>query len=320
MKLYFAPMEGITGYIYRNAYHSIFHPMDKYFTPFIAPKQDKTLNSKERNDILPEHNQGMYVVPQILTNRAEDFIRTAKKLAEYGYREVNLNLGCPSGTVVSKKKGAGFLREREALERFLAEVFEALDMQISLKTRLGLEGAEEFGLLLEIFNKFPLKELIIHPRVQTDYYKNKPNWEAFGKAQELSRNPVVYNGDIFTAEDYLRFSSAFPQTETVMLGRGILANPGLPGELAGEERPGKQEIKRFLERLEQDYREVLSGERDVLFRMKELWYYLGCLFSNSEKYVKKIRKAQRLCDYEETVRSLFREQEIAENAGFRPMG
>ena len=262
----------------------------------------------------------MYVVPQILTNRAEDFIRTARKLAEYGYREVNLNLGCPSGTVVSKKKGAGFLGEREALERFLAEVFEALDMQISLKTRLGLEEAEEFGPLLEIFNKFRLKELIIHPRVQTDYYKNKPNWEAFGKAQELSRNPVVYNGDIFTTEDYLRFTSAFPQTETVMLGRGILANPGLPGELAGEERPGKQEIKRFLEQLEQDYREVLSGERDVLFRMKELWYYLGCLFSNSEKYVKKIRKAQRLCDYEEAVRSLFREQEIAENAGFRPMG
>ena len=319
MKLYFAPMEGITGYIYRNAYHSLFRPMDKYFTPFIAPKQDKTLNSRERNDILPEHNQGMYVVPQILTNRAEDFIRTARQLAEYGYQEVNLNLGCPSGTVVSKKKGAGFLGEKEALDRFFEEIFEALDMRISVKTRLGLDEAEEFGPLLAIFNRYPLEELIIHPRVQADYYKNTPDWEAFRKAAKQSRSPVVYNGDIFTAADYHRFAAAFPEEETVMLGRGILANPGLPGELEGKKRPDKQEIKRFLDRLEQDYREVLSGERDVLFRMKELWYYLGCLFCSSEKYVKKIRKAQRLCDYEEAVRSLFREQEIAENAGFRPV-
>ena len=95
MKYYMAPMEGLTGYIYRNAYHACYHPMDKYFTPFLSPKANSSLSFRELNDILPEHNQGMYVVPQILTNQAEDFIRTAKELQEYGYSEINLNLGCP---------------------------------------------------------------------------------------------------------------------------------------------------------------------------------------------------------------------------------
>ena len=318
MNFYFAPMEGITGYIYRRAYHSCFYPMDKYFTPFIAPKQDKTLNSKEKNDILPEHNEGMRVVPQILTNRAEDFIRTAEKLREFGYQEVNLNLGCPSATVVSKKKGSGFLGEREALDRFLENLFENLSMDISIKTRLGMDEPEEFYRLLEIFNKYPLKELIIHPRVQADYYRNSPDRKVFADALKISRNSVVYNGDIFSEGDYEQFTASFPETGAVMLGRGILANPGLPGRLCGKKQPSKQEIKQFLDRLVQDYREVLSGERDVLFRMKELWFYLGFLFTNPEKYVKKINKAQRLCDYEEAVRTLFREQELAENGAFRP--
>ena len=319
MDLYFAPMEGITGYIYRRAYHSCFHPMDMYFTPFIAPKQDKTLNSREKNDILPEHNQGMQVVPQILTNRAEDFIRTAEKIREFGYQEVNLNLGCPSGTVVSKKKGAGFLGEPEALDRFLEEIFRRLDMDISIKTRLGIEDGEEFYRLLDIYNKYPLHELVIHPRVQADYYKNSPDWKVFRDALQISRNRVVYNGDIFSVGDYERFTSSFPEAGAVMLGRGVLANPGLPGLLCGGRQPSVQEIKQFLDRLVSDYREVLSGERDVLFRMKELWYYMGFLFTNPEKYVKKIKKAQRLCDYEEAVRALFREQELAEGGAFRPV-
>lgn len=181
-----------------------------------------------------------------------------------------------------------------------------------------MDEPEEFYRLLEIFNKYPLKELIIHPRVQADYYRNSPERKVFADALKISRNSVVYNGDIFSEGDYEQFTASFPETGAVMLGRGILANPGLPGRLCGKKQPSKQEIKQFLDRLVRDYREVLSGERDVLFRMKELWFYLGFLFTNPEKYVKKIKKAQRLCDYEEAVRTLFREQELAENGAFRP--
>ena len=143
MKFYLAPMEGITGYIYRQAYNSCFKPMDRYFTPFLAPKHKSGFSSKELNDILPEHNQGMEVIPQILTSDPEDFLDTAVKLKEYGYTEVNLNLGCPSGTVAAKGKGAGFLKDTEKLARFLGEVSEGMErenLHFSIKTRVGVES------------------------------------------------------------------------------------------------------------------------------------------------------------------------------------
>ena len=119
MKYYLAPMEGLTTFVFRNAYHHYFHPMDKYFTPFIVPHILKDFDARERKELDPEHNRGKDVVPQILTNDAAAFGTVADRLCEYGYEEVNLNLGCPSGTVVAKKKGAGLLAEMERLERFL---------------------------------------------------------------------------------------------------------------------------------------------------------------------------------------------------------
>ena len=176
MKYYFAPMEGITGYIYRNVHHRFFPGMDKYFSPFISPGTKKTMTPKELRDILPENNQDYTLIPQILTNRSGDFLRLCRDLKEYGYKEVNLNLGCPSGTVVAKKKGAGFLEYPNELDRFLEEIFAGTDLKISIKTRIGKDDPEEFEKLLEIYNKYPLEELIIHPRVQTDYYKNSLIW------------------------------------------------------------------------------------------------------------------------------------------------
>ena len=182
MKLYLAPLEGITGWIFRRALHECFGGFDKYFVPFIRPNQMGHFSAREKKDILPDHNEGMYTVPQILTNRPEDFIRTAAKLKEYGYGEINLNLGCPSKTVVTKGRGAGFLAYPDRLDDFLYEVFQKCDIRISVKTRLGMEEPEEFGPILEIYNKYPLEELIIHPRVQKDFYKNTPNMEAFAEA------------------------------------------------------------------------------------------------------------------------------------------
>ena len=314
MKYYMAPMEGLTGYIYRNAYHACYHPMDKYFTPFLSPKANSSLSFRELNDILPEHNQGMYVVPQILTNQAEDFIRTAKELQEYGYSEINLNLGCPSGTVVAKGKGAGFLAHPRLLETFFDEIFSALPVsgemedgiRISVKTRLGMEDAEEFLELMELYGHYPFHELIIHPRVREDYYENRPDWDAFERALTNAPFPVVYNGDLFTVEDVLRFQERFPQVDTVMLGRGAVADPSLIRQLKGGEALSGRELGEFLARLAADYGEVFSGERDVLFKLKELWFYLGRLFPGGEAELKKIRKAQKLPEYQTAVRNLLR--------------
>ena len=307
MKYYFAPLEGVTGYIYRNAHQTFFGQIDKYFTPFISPTSNKVFTSRELNDILPEHNQGLPVVPQILTNNAEYFIRTMNELTKFGYDEINLNLGCPSGTVVAKHKGSGFLAQREQLDEFLENIFSKASTKISIKTRIGKDSPDEFYKLIEIFNKYPLEEIIIHPRIQTDFYKNKPNMKVFKDALALSKNPVCYNGDIFNRSHYRKLAEIYPSLDAVMLGRGLIANPALIGEIKNSHVMDKQIMKAFHDEVYAGYQKILSGERNVLFKMKELWFYMIYLFEESDKYAKKIRKTNRLSDYEAIISRLFQE-------------
>lgn len=316
MRYYFAPLEGITGYIFRNTYQEYFGGIDTYFSPFLGPNRDGGLRSGEINDILPEHNSGVRLVPQILTNDAAAFETVADRLREYGYEEINLNLGCPSGTVVAKKKGAGFLAEAELLEHFLDDIFARCCLRISIKTRIGMNSPEEFPALLELFNRYPVSELIVHPRVQTDFYKNQPNWDAFACAVDGAKMPVCYNGDLFTTEDIRRFAAQFPTVQTIMLGRGLLSNPGLAAQAEGHAPIEKKHLYDFHNTLLERYQEVLSGQRNVLFKMKELWVYLGSLFENHEKYAKKIRKAQTLAAYRKEVDDLFAEQELLRESAF----
>ncbi len=318
MKYYLAPMEGITNYIYRRTYHQYFIPADKYFTPFINPHTTRSLNSKEKKDILPENNEGMYTVPQILTNQAEDFIRVAKELQKYGYEEVNLNLGCPSGTVVSKKKGAGFLEFPTRIDHFLEGTFEELEplgIKVSVKTRLGMLEADEFDQLLEVYNKYPLQELIIHPRVRIDYYKNKVDLDSFEKALNASKNPVCYNGDIFSVNGYKIWRERFPSVDSVMLGRGVIGNPGLIGRLKEGTALDKDKFRGFHDQLLSEYEALKIGDRNVLFKMKELWHYMITNFEDAKKPEKMIKKAQTVEKYKEAVRVLFASCEMVENNG-----
>ena len=310
MKIYLAPLEGITGWIFRSAVHECFGDFDKYFVPFIRPNQMGHFSAREKKDILPEHNKGMRTVPQILTNRADDFLRTAEKLKDFGYEEVNLNLGCPSKTVVTKGRGAGFLADPESLDRFLGEIFDRCPIRISLKTRLGMEDASEFAALMEIYNKYPAEELIIHPRVQKDFYKNTPDLGAFAAAADISRNPVCYNGDIFSVDDYERLKKRFPETDRVMTGRGVLKDPALGRRLRGGRGADKAELRRFHDLLYAGYCEEMSGDRTILYKMKELWTYLAPLFTDSKKYAKKIKKAEKCAVYEQIIDELFSETEV----------
>ncbi len=294
MKYYLAPMEGITGYIYRNSYEKFFHNIDKYFTPFIIPNKSTSLKTKELRDILPENNKGINIVPQILTNDSEGFIITARKLQQLGYNEINLNLGCPSGTVVSKNRGSGFLAKREELDIFLDEIFKIDDMKISIKTRIGKDSPEEFYELIKIYNKYPIEELIIHPRTQKDFYGNKPDLDVFKDALSLSSNPICYNGDIFSVSDYNRLIKTFPKVKTIMLGRGILANPGLINEIKNNTTIYKEVLKEFHDEILNKYIELYNEDRNALFRMKELWGYMIYIFSNNKKYAKKIKEGTKV--------------------------
>ena len=190
MRYDMAPLEGVTTYIFRKAHARYFGGVDRYYTPFLSPHKDKTLNHKEIQDVMPEHNEGLDVVPQILTASAQDFLRTAQELAQMGYTQVNLNCGCPSATVTSKHKGAGMLEDTLALTKFLDEIYEKSPIPVSIKTRIGIQQWQEWTDLLEVYRRFPVSELIIHPRVRQDFYKNTPHLEAVEEAFERLVCPI----------------------------------------------------------------------------------------------------------------------------------
>lgn len=333
--IYLAPMEGITGYIYRNAHHKYFGGVDKYFMPFIAPAKGRPLRNRELRDVLPENNQEINVVPQLLTNSGEGFVKAAKFLKKLGYGEVNINLGCPSKTVVTKYKGSGLLYDTERLDNFLYEVFAAGVMDVSIKTRIGRDSSAEFEDIIEIYKKYPISELIIHPRIQADFYKNTPNMEVFaeGVVSYGRIDTVCYNGDINTVSDYESFVSAYPEIRMVMIGRGIIGDPELAERIKCGERIAEQEIRAdkadetlsadcdvfpdasydwnrfftFHDELYRNYCESDVGRGNTMFKMKELWAYWSRLFvdmEGAERALKKIRKTRDNGEYEAAVRVL----------------
>lgn len=315
MQLSFAPLEGITNHFFRRTHAKWFGAAERYFIPFLVPNQTCKFTSREKNDVLPQNNVGLCVIPQLLTNDIEHCLWAMEWLQNQGYSEINLNFGCPSGTVVVKRKGAGFLADLEQLDHFLDVVCTRFSGKVSIKTRLGIENAQEFANILEIYNRYPLSELVIHARVQKDLYKGAVDWKAFGEALSICKCPVCYNGDIFTTNDFARFCETFPTVQRVMLGRGWVANPDLGNQIRGQDKMTLAAMRGMHDELYEAYREYLSGETPVLFKMKELWHYQHCLFENSEKMLKKIRKAKHLTEYEATVHEMF-QHALCPNAGY----
>lgn len=317
MDIAFAPLEGITTYIYRRSHAKFFGGCGRYFAPFMVACQKSGFKAHEIKGLLPENNDGLVLIPQLLGNDAESFVFASRQIAELGYGEININLGCPSGTVVSKRRGSGLLAYPEELERFLEGVFAGVKVKISVKTRLGLENPEEFYKILEIYNKFPIEELIIHPRVRRDMYKNTPNLEMFGHAVQQSANPLCYNGDIFTVSDFEGICAKFSRLDSLMLGRGAVANPALPRMINGGKVLELEEFKAFHDEIYENYRAEYSGDRNVMHRMKELWFYMGSLFAQSRRQIKRINKCLYCSDYDGAVAAIYRECEFLGGGGFQ---
>ncbi len=304
MKIYFAPLEGITNHIFRNTYNEIYGHIDKYFAPFISPSGKCPITPRERKDITPENNQGINLVPQILTCRSDCFIEAARDLHEMGYSEINLNLGCPSGTVCAKGKGAGFLPETLALQKFLDDIYsyaESDNMKISVKTRLGYFNPDEFYDLVDIFNSFPIHELIVHPRIRSDFYKGEPRKEYFAYALEHSKCPLVYNGNIFTCKDYDELLSTFKSDpDPIMSGRGLISDPSLAEKLKGvTTKTDFMKFRKFHDTLYHEYQNIMSPDINVLYKMRELWSYWQTLFEGKDKDIKRMLKAKKYEEYDE---------------------
>lgn len=305
MKFDCAPMEGITGRLFRQAHNRWFGGIDRYYIPFLSPTQTHVFGKKEWQEVLPEHNEGLYAVPQLLTRNADDFLWAAKELAAIGYKEVNLNLGCPSGTVVAKGKGAGFLARTDELASFLDQIFSACPIQISIKTRLGLADPSEFSFLLELFQRYPVQELIVHARIQKDFYKLPARREVFAAHLSKYTLPICYNGDLATTEQCTDFFREFPNVASVMLGRGIIGDPALARKALGGNPADIDTLRSFHEELYESYCTAFNSRRNAMMRMKELWFYLIGLFEDSEKAGKALRKTADSNSFEAQINYIF---------------
>ena len=317
LPIYFAPLEGVTDAVYRRVHHAHFTGIDKYFIPFISPTQNLVLTPRERTNVCPESNAGMHAVPQVLTKRADHFLWAEAQLSNMGYEEININLGCPSGTVTAKGKGAGMLEHPIDLELFLDEVFAKTKLRISLKTRIGFASPEEFDHLLELFNRSPVCELIIHPRTRQEYYKGRVHRDVYAFAEENSPLPLVYNGDLFSPRDCEDFIAAHPQTTALMLGRGLLANPALAQTVSGGQALTRDALRAFHDDLYRAYHEAYP-KSVVLGRMREVAKNIACCFENADKPLKAARKAATLQAYEDAVARLFEQYELHEDPRFTP--
>ncbi len=317
MQYYFAPLESITTALYRQLHNKHFGGVMRYYMPFISPTMEQTLTPRQLKEIAPEHNEGVCAVPQILCKNADDFIWCVKELAQMGYAEVNLNLGCPSKTVTTKGKGSGFLSRLEELDAFLDKsynAFASVQTKVTIKTRLGKTQPEEFFKVLEIYNKYPIPELIIHPRVQSDFYKNHVRVEIFEYAVKNGNMPLCFNGDIVTTADYNNFTTNFAEIDAVMIGRGALADPALFRKIQGGQSATKDEIIDFANALFEGYTQLYQSENNALIRMRELWRYLICLFEDGEEFSQKFRRLKTPTEYRILSNTVFREKELRQNA------
>lgn len=297
MKLYFAPMEGLTQYTYRKVHYKMFGGCDAYYAPFICPTREEKISARHLKDILPENNEGIPLKVQILSNDSEAFVNFEKKIKLYGYDEININAGCPFPMVVKKYRGAGLLRETDRLERFLSEVFEKSEMKISVKTRIGFEDSAEMEELIKIYNEFPISELIVHPRTREAFYEGIPDSETFKMVYGASVNNVSYNGNIFTAEDYRRTVEEYPQLSSVMIGRGAIANPAIFREIRGGERLTRDELIEFTQVFADEYYKLVKSETFTLHKLKGMWIYMIWNYPEEKKIAKKLKKSNKLTDF-----------------------
>ncbi len=342
------PFQGITDAPFRNVFKRHFGGIDKFYTPFFTGihKEDHAKNL-QGEEIDPCCNDVDTLTPQILSTDAEEILRFAKQCKELGYNEINLNMGCPFPRVANKKRGCGLLPYPEKVETMLERVFEKIDIQFSIKCRLGYINPEEINAIIPVFNKFPLSELIIHPRIGKQLYKGEADVERFAALIPYIKAPLVYNGDIFSVESFERInrilndgpstlrqaqgSGACKNVDQFMLGRGLLANPflaeeiknnttdacngSLQGELVGAHHMGPshdktERLHNYVLDLYEDRLHHAGGSPKVLGRMKELWSYLMYSFDEPQDIWRKIKKINALKDYEEAVETVFQSHAI----------
>lgn len=310
MHIYLAPLRGLTDFIYRNTLCLHFKGLDGALAPFITTVRGKSVKLSHIKDILPKNNSCIHLVPQLIGNEPSSFVILADKLFEMGYKTVNWNLGCPYPMVIHKKRGAGLLPYPELIENFLAKTLSEIKCQLSVKMRLGCNDGNEYIKTIPVLNKFSLSEVILHPRTAKQMYKGDIDLDAFEKCLELSSNPVVFNGDITDKESFKRIKDRFETIDRIMIGRGMLMRPYLAEMIKSTDNFQEKDLSKRLASFHADllslYGSAISGQKQLLDKMKQLWRYLSFSFDNREQALKKIQRSKTLDDYRDSVENIFK--------------
>ena len=301
----FAPLDGITKIVFRQVWSQFFGGVDRYFIPFFSPTPHHLMTPRDLREVDYIHNANLPSVPQVMTKNADDFLWACEVLRDMGYTEVNLNFGCPSGTVTAKGKGSGMLRDPQKLDAFLDAVFSQAGGPVSVKTRLGVARTEEFGEILDVYNKYPLCELTVHPRVMKQLYRGQADREAFAAYLPACTAPVCYNGDVTTVDDLRALEAAFPELSGIMVGRGLIADPALLRKAVGGPAASREELRGYHDELYHGYTEAFGMASCAVSRMKAHWFYLIHLFDGADALEKPLRKAREGWEYETVVNQIF---------------
>ena len=307
-----SPLQGFTDFRFRNAQNRLFGGIDTYYSPYIRLNGKLEIKASYERDLLPENNVGLEVIPQIITNDADEFLFVAQYVRELGYKELNWNLGCPYPMVTKSGMGSGLISNPGKINHILERVHAESDIIVSMKMRLGYENSEEILDVLPVLDRYPIKNIAIHARIGKQLYKGGVNLDGFQACLDNTIHQLYYNGDISSVAKFHAMQQRFPTIDHWMIGRGLISDPFLPNMIQSntlEYPKNKMELFReFHDTLYALYSESLSGSTHLLLKMYHLWEYFSATFSNPHKVLKAIKKAQSIRNYEHAVGEIFKSE------------
>jgi len=305
-----SPLQGFTDFRFRNAFHKYFGGIDTFYSPYIKLNGKLIIKGSYERDILPENNNTLEVIPQIITNDAEEFLFVAKYVQQLGDKELNWNLGCPYPMVAKCGMGSGLISNTSQIEHILKRVHNETDIIVSMKMRMGYENPTEILDVFPILEQYPIKNIAIHARIGKQLYKGGVDLDSFQKCLDTSKQKIYYNGDITSVEKFRTMQERFPSIVHWMIGRGLIADPFLPSMIKNDttEYPkNKLEIfEAFHDTIFQEYDSYLQGPTPIRMKMLGFWEYFSESFSNPQKTYKKIKKAGNSKNYESAVKEIFK--------------
>ncbi|MFT5184329.1 MAG: tRNA-dihydrouridine synthase B [Flavobacteriales bacterium] len=306
-----SPLQGFTDHRFRNAFHKYFGGIDTFYAPYIRLNGKLVIKPAYHRDLLPKNNSTLNVIPQIMTNDADEFLFVVEYVKSLGYNELNWNLGCPYPMVVNRCMGSGLINDPARIDHILKRVHEESDITVSMKMRMGFEHAEEILDVFPILDKYPIKNVAIHARIGKQLYKGGVDLPSFEKCLDTSKHKIYYNGDITSVQKYRQMCERFPNIDHWMIGRGLIADPFLPSMIKADttDYPAdrRKVFGKFHDTLYHEFEQALSGSSHLLLKMYSYWEYFSATFDNPKKTLKMIKKAKSVGAYEDAVRQILKQ-------------